>query len=943
MRTLTIFLLALVSVQSAFPISDRWNELMKLVTQEMRLLERAKRKGVEIKYRMLELYSEKLKLIHEKNNSEFMASASKVSGKDKESYFKETRKFYLETKEFGQKILREEVKNGRRAEILFALALNSRDYGRDQVTEKYLLEAIQLASGSSLSLKHHAETALADFYYNEKRYPEAIRYYQTVILNQEDEWVTKHLFNLSWCYLKNRQFPEAIEAIRKSYFESRNPRHVNMRDQVLDNIGSFYVYAGRPMDGLEFYLGHEKNPLPYLLAMATKTSEKGHQTETKAILDAAQAVILKNKLSGFQEELFHAYLDFYRQYNRFFDHEITAERLVSYYSNPQSEKKLMEDAVEKLRTTAGYLQLKLSKDVKKGEASFDQQELEILLRYFSHLISLDQKRKPGYLYFRAETYFSINRFTEAAHNYVASVLEAKGSGETEQVRKSLNSLLALLADDNLDAGSLLKHLIFAYQEYLEHWPRDDKSFLIYPKLFEIFREQGDDQNAARVISLFNKSYPEYLKDQQAQMTKILDFLIEKKETEKINSWIMSFKGGFLSFPKETIEKTEIILGNLLFMQYQELAKKGERLRAAEGFAKLYAHKLYPNKVKSEAAFFAAMAYLDAGETKLSYKWQSLAHLVMTEEEKFKRRSDQLKMSERIYKLQDFTTSARLSAELLKKYCDQRDETQDRFYEIAIMTSLVDETPEDAEETVTNFSRCLLKKEVRTEALSQIYQFHEKHGDFYGLRLFVKRHPLEAFKERYLSTLQKWFWERTDLNLKDQIKEDFRQSKSAEAATWLTEIKTYEEAQKEAQEILAVEIWKGEAFDARAFNHSLEGYLLRTKKFKDKFQGLLTSSQENLTILAARLFSELFAKISTKIRGLHPGSTDETTLAQVRLTMVEVARPFQVASDLYARNLDKALTSKETLLWGKRVISSIEGVENPIYSFHTGLTMDRGQE
>jgi hypothetical protein len=35
---------------------QRWNKLMHLVSQEMKLLESAKRKGVEIKYRMLELH-----------------------------------------------------------------------------------------------------------------------------------------------------------------------------------------------------------------------------------------------------------------------------------------------------------------------------------------------------------------------------------------------------------------------------------------------------------------------------------------------------------------------------------------------------------------------------------------------------------------------------------------------------------------------------------------------------------------------------------------------------------------------------------------------------------------------------------------------------------------------------------------------------------------------
>ena len=156
---------------------ERWQKLMHLVNQEMKILENAKRKGVEIKYRMLELHSEKVKLIHEKNNQEFMkASAVSKTGKDKEKYFSETRAYYQTTKDFGLKILREEVKNSRKAEIMYAMALNSRDYGRDNITEKYLLEVISMVKDSKNSLRHHAQTALADFYYNEKRFPDAITY-----------------------------------------------------------------------------------------------------------------------------------------------------------------------------------------------------------------------------------------------------------------------------------------------------------------------------------------------------------------------------------------------------------------------------------------------------------------------------------------------------------------------------------------------------------------------------------------------------------------------------------------------------------------------------------------------------------------------------------------------------------------------------------------------
>lgn len=936
------------------PKGTRWNKLMNLVNQEMKILESAKRKGTEIKYRMIELHSEKLKLIHEKNNREFMEK-SKIakSGKDKESYFAETRSYYQLTKNFGLNILKSHPVNNRKAEVLYVLALNSRDYGRDNITEKYLLEAIGLVKDPHHSLRHHAETALADFYYNEKRFPEAIHYYERVIKKTEDDWMTKHLFNLSWCYLKNREFNKAIDTIRKSYFESKNPIYVNIKDQVLENIGSFYVYAGRPLEGLEFYLDNEKDPVAYLIPMALKASDKGHEKETKEILDAAQKVVDKNSFYQYQEELLHTYLDFYRHYNRFAEHEKMSRTLVAYYKKAYEEKKddpktkfkieLKDDAIEKMRTLAGFLQIKLAKDVKKDESSYREEELDIVLNYFKHLIYLDPNRKVEYFYFRSETYFSVHRYNDAAPSYVEAVKEAKRVKNLELARKSLDSLLALTGLEVIEKNENKKYLIFAYSEHIEFWPRDDKSELIYPKLFEIYRELYDDKKATAVIRSYNKAYPEHLKEQQTQMTKILDQFIDKKATVKLANWIGEFKTGFLKFSKETIEKTEIVLGNILFIQYQDLAKTGDRAGAIKGFESLYVHKLYPDKVKYQAAFFASLLNLELGETVKSYHWQALAYARMTEEEKLEKRQDQLKMAERTYRLQDFATSYKISEFLLKKFCSLKDDTQTRLFEIAIMTSLVEEKPKDSEHIIATYSKCLNKPEVRDLALSQIYQQHEKKGDFFALRAFVKNHPVEPYTAQFRYTLQKWFWEKSDINLKDHILQELKAINHPETITWLGEMDLHKKAVKEKENLIKYVVWDKPKFDGEAFNKSLENYLLQLKNFRDKYQGLMQSSQVDLAIVTTRLFSEVYTHVGETIQGFRPQGMDAQTMKDFQNAMKELSKQFLVASRHYDKNLDKALKEKETLAWGSRAIASVEEVENPVFSFFTGLTMDKSRE
>ena len=928
----------------------RWHELMKLLNQEMKILERAKKKGPELKYRMLELHSERLRLIHEKNNREFLdkSKTSKVA-LNKESFFKETRNYYAKTKEMGLNLLKEYPQSNRRAEVLYAMGLNSRDYGRDNIAEKYLLESISLVRDPYSSLRHHAETALADHYYNEKRYQEAITYYERAIKKSEDEWLTKHYFNLSWCYLKVQDFDKAIKAIRNSYVLTKQKTYVNIRDQVLDNIGSFYVYAGRPSEGLDFYLKNERDPILYLLPMAQKAADKGHMKDAEAILDAAQKIVDKNKWYKYQEDLYHSYLDFYRAYNRFDDHEAISAKLVGYYKMAMKEKALklkierLEDSIEKMRTTAGFIQVKLAKDIKEDGGNYKQQDLKLVLAYFNHLIYLDPKRKVEYLYFRGETYYSVRRFVDAAPAYVDCVNEAKAKKNMDYARKALNSLLALTGQEVLEKELNKKYLIHAYTEHITLWPRDEKSELIYPKLFEIYRLENSDAKAAGVLRAYNKAYPQHLKEQQKLFTKILDIFIEKKDTKKLAHWIQEFKQGFLSYDRQTIEKVEITLGNLLFMEYQELAKKGDKLAAAKGFESIYVNKLYSDKVKSQSAFFAALAYLELAETSKSYYWQALAYGRMDEKEKLEKRPEQLKMAERTYKLQDFVTSYKIADFLLKKFCSLRDDTQTRLYEISIMTALVEENISAAETTVKEYSKCLKKPENRDIALDQIYGLLEKKANFRDLRLFVQRHSTEHFKTKYRFTLQKWFWEKSNLNLKDQIKAEFVALNHPDTKQWLKEMDQFKAAQKDQAEIMKDVIWDRPKFDGEAYNGALEAHLIKVQKFKENYTHLTQSSQVDLAIVSTRLFSELYQGLGEKISKITPKGLTPAEMKDFRPAMQQLGGQFTNVHNQFEKQLDKALREKETLAWGSRSIASVEEVENPVFSFFTGLTMDKSQE
>lgn len=927
---------------------SRWEELMFLVDSEIRVLETAKNKGPDLRYRLLESYSEKLKLIHEKNNNEFLKAAQDqiITGNAKEGYFLESRLFYQKVKDYGHQLLKEHPHYKRVHEAYYTLGLNSRDFGIDGIAGPYLLKTLTLLNAKDLGLRHHAMSALADHYYNEKEFSKAIQYYEKVVRNHNDDWLTKNLFNLSWCYLKNRNFEAAIETIHKSYFLSKDIRYINIKDQILENLSSFHVYTGTVDAGLDFYLENEKDPTEYLIGFARRAYEKGYEKQTEKIFTAVE------KLGNpqFKEDMLHTYLDFYRHYSRISDDLGAATRLTQYYmtelkKDPKDKTRLdverKDEAVEKMRSTAGFLQVKLSKDVKRDEAIYNKDELKMVLSYFDLLTQLDTKKLDEYHYLRGETYFSVHVFKEAAPQYVGCAEISGKAKNLELARKCINSLLSLTSQEALPTEENIKYLAFAYENHISLWPRDENSEQIYPKLFALYMSTKADTESTRVLRTYNKNYPEKVTHQQEMMTQKLDFYIETKNTNQLALWIKEFRQGFLAFPSDKVNQTELVLGQILFMNYQEIAKGGEKIKAALGFESIFANPIYPLKIKSQSAYFASLAYLDAGDTLKSYTWLGEALPLMTLEEKVQYRDDQLKMTERYYLLQDTARSFGLAEIFLKYHCSFKDKTQDRFYEVALMMSMVNDKPKEAERVVTQYQHCVSNSNPQQD-LQKIYDYFVKKGQFFELRSFVSRHA--EFKEtRYLATLQNWYWDKTDFQLRTLILGEFKILPGTEAKRIYQEIYQYQEFRKYSEILMEKVIWDKEHFDAQKFNLSLNQYLKDVQTVKANYESLISSTQINLALKVLSGYQNFFHQVAMKIKTLRPQNMSEQVYKDFSAAMSNVSLNYDRLALNYKTSIKSNIFDKKIMTSGTRSLASVEGVENPIMSFTSGLTMDKVKE
>ena len=455
---------------------SRWTMLMNLVNNEIQTIKNNQYSGPELKHRLFELYSEKIKLIKEKENLTLLKTDPKnVEMNGKNYYFAASREQYTIAQKYAMALVKEYPQYNRISDIYYALAVNSRDYGNGQETEQFLKYSIKYSKENS-KIMYNAKTALAEFYYNNKKYNEAISYYQNILKNNDNEWYGKHLYNASWCYLKERNFKKAIELIKESFETTKNKKYVSMKEQINSAIGIFYVQADATREGIEFYEKNTNPSAPWLLMLATSSMNKNNFSLTDEVLRAAHKDTLRRKDTNMELKVHLAQLDIYRESKKdelFFE---TANSVLLLSKKNKLDHDDLASAANKIKEVAGFMQINLVKDKTREDVIFNKENYKKIMRYFDILSVMDKKNKNQYRYYQGETALSTHDYQTALKYYVRAVMNSKITKDKGEVtRKSLDSLLATIELAKLKKTKEDEYTIFAFKNFVIFYPHSDKS------------------------------------------------------------------------------------------------------------------------------------------------------------------------------------------------------------------------------------------------------------------------------------------------------------------------------------------------------------------------------------------------------------------------------------------------------------------------------------
>lgn len=755
------------AVQAISSLKQRENSLL-LINAQIAEIKKNKITGPELQYRLIELYSDRLKIIRDEENARFLKESAVNKKINKASFFTKSMEEYKKIDNFGRAVIQKNPTYIRIGEIYLTLGLNARDFAGDEnQSEKYLLTGLEITPKNS-PLIYHFKVALAEHFYTTKNFSKSELYYQDVVKNKENEMLTKHLHNYAWCLIQSNKLEYALKIVHYGYAlsDTNNKKYyADMKEPLLYTAAYLYLATKKIEEGISFISKNAVAPGEFLVNFAYKNLEIGDASKTKLILDSFKNICIQKKDREGEVKTYLAMLDIYKKNNDITNHFNTLKDFIKVKDYPELSLDDKKNAISEITNIAGLMQRRtlesVDRDLKKRN-NFKPEMLEITLKYFDALMILDATKKDQYSFFQAETLYGSLEYERALEAYKRTFEMPKGTGKEDLKKKSLTSMLAILAEPSLDPKKVMSLSFYVYQKYLALYPQDELSRKLFPKLFNLYVKNNQYIEANELIIPFSTAFPQEKEVQKGMIATVVEDSLKKKDLALVLFWFNKTKSGFLGFDENFKTKLEAAVASLYFERIASLEKDNKKEEAVLEYLKIYNNNNFGSKIKSKAVFNASALYLELGKFQESYNYLKMSLTILTPQETFELKDKILKISKQYYVYQELGLAADLSKMMLEKYCKEKFVEKQEFFSQATYFYLIDGKIQQSLQSLSLGKTCLIEDQKQEEVLLQNLKELAEVQNLEGLNVYynafgksesLNKYFTDAYLGMYWSALE----------------------------------------------------------------------------------------------------------------------------------------------------------------------------------------------
>jgi hypothetical protein len=717
-------------------LDERRQKILRIVDEELAEVSRLSRtqdmRNPDTILRLSELNLEKARLYREAENERYLAIApEKRSQVNKASYFQQSSKLFESANKYAEYVVKKFPTYKSLNEVYYILAYNNKELGNHDVAQKYYRLATNKSGGDN-KISYKSRLALAEYYYNDHKYKEAIPLYESALSHMEQEkWWTKDAFNLAWCYYRTRNYNKAIDLMLEIHEKSTGNKYIDMTSQVQRDIGVFYVDARRMDDAIRFYERLGLNYTEQFVKIANLIISQGRFAQAEALLEQAA----KNEQDrGRKIEIYLAQLQLFDKYNKIKQHLDVCRELVKLHKESPLDEDSFKALSYQVNKKAAELQKATASEIYANVPKVKRQKSVQAIAYFDLSAQLDPGEKAEKLFYQAETAYAATTFGRALSFYVKAFDAAVAKKEKKLIVQCLDGMLAALAQPGLNAKTANQYYIPVYGRYLTVDTKSERANSIFVKLFNAQFDKHDIPAAEGTMEKFAQNFPSDYKTQEGMLAKVMEYYRKKKDYTKIKSYVNDINAGKYKVSTKYANALRSLMTKIQIEGVQQSLEKGDKAAALKGYHQIYSSSESTPKARVNAAYNLSALYFEAGDTTKSYQWGVVAAKDMEAEDVNKFADSFLSISAGLFLKQHFAQSADLSYRVLAKLCKQSSANKIVAYKNSVFISLANGDIDKALE-IRNFGKsCGIAENVITDISLEV------------LKDLAKEHRWEAYEK-----------------------------------------------------------------------------------------------------------------------------------------------------------------------------------------------------
>lgn len=721
MRLVAAALLATLTFNSVYAqrmsLDERRAKIVLIINEELeevsRLAKTQDYSNPDTLLRMSELNLEKARHYREAENEKFLSiDPDKRKTVNKASYFKTSSDLYEKANEIALKIANKYKNYSGMSDVYFILANNYKELGDHKKARQYFGLVSQKASKND-KVTAKSNLALADYYFNESEFAKAVPLYESSLKRTDEAWWTKDAFNLAWSYYRTKKYDQAINLMLQVHEKSANGKYVNMRSQVERDIGIFYVDAGRLNDAVKFYERLGLNYTEQFVKIANTIAAQGRFSQAETLLEQAEKF---EKDPGRRAEILISQLDLFDKYGKIEKHLKVSQELTERHLKlplPEDQFKRLLFHVNK---KAAELQKSVASELYSNVPKARSEKASQSVAYFELAGKLSPDGLAEKVFFQGETAFAAGKFGQSLNYYIKSFDLAKAKGDKKIMTQSTEGMIAALGQNvfvkNEKAAS--KYYIPVYTRYLETDKKSERAKSIYTKLFNAYFAENKVAEAEELLKDYSQNHPRDLKTQEAMLAKIMDYYRQKKNDDKVRSYIAAIDNGTFTVSPKYAATLKALQTKMQIEGVQTSLEKGDKAVALKGYHAIYNNQESTPKARANAAYNLSALYFEMGESDASYRWGAVALKEMDAKDVVKFSDSILTIATSLFLKQRIDLAADLNHRYVIKVCKDNSSNKGLAFKNGIFLALAEKQIDKALEIYDLAGTCQVSDSILSD-------------------------------------------------------------------------------------------------------------------------------------------------------------------------------------------------------------------------------------